>query len=100
MQQLSLCANHWKYRNLGEGRNLTKVGKKIWQLSRGCPIHPIRNGSANWCQSVTDRDGPFLCVSLAHGRIVMVVSFRDRLSVRDRLIRGGIMVWGENVGKS
>ena len=32
----------------------------------GCPIHPIRNGSPNWCRSATDRDGSSLCVSLGH----------------------------------
>ena len=33
---------------------------------QGCPIHPIRNGSPNWCRSVTDRDGSSPCVSLGH----------------------------------
>ena len=30
----------------------------------GCPILPNRNGSPNWCRSVTDCDGSSFCFSL------------------------------------
>ena len=43
-------------------------------IDEGCPIHPIRNGSPNWGEFVTDRAGSSPCVS----------SF-DRLSVWESL---------------
>ena len=45
---------------------MNKNGFHLSVKKEGCPIHPIRNGSPNWCQSVVDRDSSSLCVSLGH----------------------------------
>ena len=71
-------------------------------LQEGCPIHPICNGSPNWCRSVTDHDSSSLCVSLGHVggslwwcHLVFVCQFAIALEN----IHGGVMVCGKNVGR-
>ena len=66
-------------------------------------IHPIRNGSSNWCRSVTDRDVWSLCVSLGQVggsswwcRFVTVCQFAMDL----KNMFGGVMVCGENISGS
>ena len=83
------------------------VSQTIWPfandcLFKGCPIHPICNGSPKWWRSVTGRDGLILFVSLRHvggpsrsGRMVITV---DSLSVRKRLRKHSWRRYGVGYG--